>query len=560
MLRVRSSLIVAALPLWLASSALGQGTETSARPVAVVGGPIWVKVDASLYQVDESAIRVAIAKELGVAISSGEAGAKTRASVLIGSDGNMVVSYEDESGRRLIRAIEAPKNPAEVPEAAALLLGNLARDQSSALLEELAPTSVPNLEPAKPQPAKPEAPPPEEEEKPPATSPVEETIPELRSAPLNLALVHPVNTVPSSEEHRIAVDLSLFYSRVGAIDAFAVSGGVVQAERYSNGLTVAGIGNVTRGDGHGLSAAGLFSVRGDFTGLCVDGAFTKQHGRFVGLQASGVVSVRQGQLEGASVTGAVGASEGDATGMLASGVVNLHLGELEGAQFAGALNVQEGAVAGAQFAGALNVQDGALSGAQAAAAANVTSGDVDGAQFAAANVAGDVTGVQIGIVNVGARVRGLQLGVVNWAQEVDGASVGVVTYSGKGRTQLVGWFDSERPLNVGVRFYTGPLYAMPSIGLRRRGGADEYAPGFSLGARLPLGRLFADLDVNYSTRAPDFQFDEHNIDLRYRGLVGYEVIDGVALFAGGGVLHHMQTDSGQGDTFDPIFSGGVQLF
>ncbi len=558
MLRVRSSLIVAALPLWLASSALGQSTETSERPAAAVGGPIWVKVDASLYQVDESAIRVAIAKELGVAISSGESGAKTRASVLIGSDGNMVVSYEDESGRRLLRAIEAPKNPAEVPEAAALLLGNLARDQSSALLEELAPTPVPSPEPAEPEPAEPEAPPPEEKR--PATPPVEETLPELGSAPLNLALVHPINTVPSSEEHRIAVDLSLFYSRVGAIDAFAVSGGVVQVERDSNGLTAVGIGNVTHGDGYGLSAAGLFSVRGGFAGLCVDGIFTKQHGRSVGLQASGVVSVREGQLEGASVAGAVGVSEGDATGMLASGVVNVHLGELEGAQFAGALNVQEGAVAGAQVAGALNVQHGAVSGAEVAAAANVASGDVAGAQFAAANVAGDVTGVQIGIVNVGARVRGLQLGVINWAQEVDGASVGVVTYSGKGRTQLVGWFDSERPLNVGVRFYTGPLYAMPSIGLRRRGGADEYAPGFSLGARLPLGRLFADLDVNYSTRAPDFQFDEHNIDLRYRGLVGYEVIDGVALFAGGGVLHHMQTDSGQGATFDPIFSGGVQLF
>src|SRR5690606_6035691 len=147
-------------------------------------------------------------------------------------------------------------------------------------------------------------------------------------APLNLALFHPVNTRKRSEEHRVAVDLSLFYSRVGAIDALAVSAGVLVVERDMQGLTATLIGNLHGGRGHGLAAAGVFSVRGGFTGLSADGLFSYQRGDFVGLQAAGAVIIRHGVLAGAELAGAVALSRGDASGMLASGAVNVHRGSL----------------------------------------------------------------------------------------------------------------------------------------------------------------------------------------------------------------------------------------
>src|SRR5690606_36543092 len=108
----------------------------------------------------------------------------------------------------------------------------------------------------------------------------------------------------------------------------------------------------------------------------------------------------------------------------------------------------------------------------------------DGAQISLVNIANDVNGAQIGLVNIGANVHGAQVGLVNVAEDVNGASVGVVTYSKRGQTQITTWFDSTRPINVGARFVTGPLYAMPSIGTDPRTG-DVFDFGLSLGVRIP---------------------------------------------------------------------------
>jgi hypothetical protein len=122
------------------------------------------------------------------------------------------------------------------------------------------------------------------------------------------------------------------------------------------------------------------------------------------------------------------------------------------------------------------------------------------------------------------------------------------------------------PLNLGLRFNTGVLYVMPSLGYDPRGGDEivnpidgDYAPGLSLGHRLNLGRAFADLDVNYSNRSTGANYGENDIDLRYRLLGGFQVTRAFGLFAGGGIRHHFDTQTPSDRFVKPEFSVGVQL-
>lgn len=493
-----------------------------ALPTGVaVPGPIWVEVEASAYAVDEQAVRLAVAKELDVVISDSADGARSRARVSVDGAGNMQVHYQDASGKRVWRAVNAPDDPNEVPVVAALLLGNLARDQTSALLRSLEPAPVveePRASPPEQAPRDPE----------PALPPAETARAPLRRAPVNLALVYPLALWPEPLEHRFFVDLSLIYGRVGGVDALAVSAGVAHVERTSYGLQVAGVGNINHGDGAGVRAAGAFGYR---------------TGAFHGLEAGGAAVIARGSARGLQVAGALGYQNG----------------VFDGLQLAGAVGTIQGRSRGLFIAGGVHVNEGETTGLQAAGAFALATQRLRGLQLAPVTVAGDVEGVQFGIVNVGRRVSGLQLGVVNVADEVDGVSIGAVTYSKQGRTQAVAWYDSERPVNVGVRFQTGPLYAMPTFGYGRHDGKDEVAPGLSLGGRIPLASFFVDLDVNSSTPAPELNFNEHRWDLRYRALLGWQVLPWAAVFAGGGVLHRIETTSADAASATPIVNAGVQL-
>jgi hypothetical protein len=117
-----------------------------------------------------------------------------------------------------------------------------------------------------------------------------------------------------------------------------------------------------------------------------------------------------------------------------------------------------------------------------------------------------------------------------------------------------------------VRFANGPLYVMPTFGYAPKGNTlvveaseGSYAPGISLGFRVPIQRAFADLDVNFSNRSGGSAYDEHNMDLRYRLLGGWQMTDAFAVFVGGGVRHHFRTQGPEEQSVDPELSLGVQL-
>lgn len=465
-------------------------------------GPLAVVVELDGYGTDPTTVQLAVAKELGVAVTDATAGSSATVRIAAKKGGDLTVVVERPDKPRLMRAVAAPGRDDEVPEAAALLAGNLARDEASDLLLELAP---------KPEP---EAPAPTPEPSPEPDRTVKTTMP---SYGVNLSLFHPVTVVPHAERTRVAVELGLFFSRVGAVDAFSLNPFVL----------------AVHGPARGAEIAGIVSVNEDgLEGMRVSGVYASHQGRFRGFAASGVATTARGAGEGAVVSGLVTTQDGPFRGFRAAGVVD----------------VQSGPFVGMQAAGLVNLAD-----------------DVHGLQVSGTNVASDVSGAQIGLVNVGGRVNGLQLGVVNVADDVDGASIGVVTLSDEGRVQPVAWYSNATPSNLGLRFYTGPLYAMPTLGFAQ--GTDDdgntvgvFHPGLSLGARISIARAFVDLDVNYSNRAPEFRYDEHEIDLRYRTLVGFEFTPWLAPFVGGGVRQYIRSAGDKRESYHPEFSAGVQFF
>jgi hypothetical protein len=298
-----------------------------------------------------------------------------------------------------------------------------------------------------------------------------------------------------------------------------------------------------------------------------------------GVRIGGVLGVGGSGLEGVSVAGVTTVERGDVSGVQLSGAVNVAEGDVEGAQVTGVMNVA-GAVAGAQLGGAANLARG-VEGAQVSGVLNQARGEVDGVQLSAGlnlaqringmqisvvNIGGDVDGAQIGIVNVARDVDGAQIGIVNVAREVDGVSLAYVPYSERGRTQGVVWFASSMPINLGVRFETGALYLMPTFGYDPRGDAvildpinGDYAPGLSIGYRLHIARGFADLDVNYSNRSTGANYEENDIDLRYRLLGGLQITRAFGLFAGGGIRHHFRTQAPSDQFVKPELSVGIQV-
>lgn len=539
-------------------------------------GPVALQVEATGWALDERSVRAAILRELELDDRAPPGQAPMAIALRAVSGGDLTVTIHARAGQELSRSVTAPARADEVPEVTALLVGNLARDEAGDLLASLR-TPEPAVLPE------------------PAPAPVEAEK-QLPLDSVNLSLFYPLTLRERTDERRFALELGLFYSRIGALSGVGLEvGGVAHVLGRVDGFMLGGIGYWHGGAAEGVRIGGVLGVGGTgLEGVSLAGAVTVERGDVSGGQISGVTNIAAGDLDGIQLTAGLNTA-GAVEGAQVSGIFNLALG-VDGAQLGSGVNQARGDVAGwqvaglanlahamsgAQLAGGVNLAAGAAEGAQAAGVANLAHGDLDGVQLSAGmnlaehirgmqisvlNIGGDVSGGQIGIVNVARDVEGVQLGVVNVAREVDGVSLGIVPYSERGRTQAVAWYGSRTPFNVGVRFQTGALYVMPTFGYDPRGSAvilepidGDYAPGLSLGYRLNIDRAFADLDVNYTNRSNGADYGENDIELRYRLLGGFQLVRNFGVFAGGGVRHQFRTDGPADASVHPEFSVGIQV-
>ena len=481
---------------------------------------ILVQVDVGTSGLSADVVRTAIGRELGVATPSEGAASSSLAVKIVGNRAR--VAFVRSSGEKLEREVELPREVSSRVEVIALLAGNLARDEATALLEAMKkpePAPEPSAEPApEPQPKRPD-PPPEQAKEASATAPPEAdakgAAPEARAerGPFawNLSLWHPIAVDGSSEQRRYDLEAGLAYSRIGALSGFGLTVGHLRIDGPAHGVGVAGLWTRISHDARGAFAAGIFA---------------ESWGRLEGAEGAGFVALRRGDVDGFQGAGI----------------------------FASASRVR-----GVQMSGIASWANGAISGAQGGGALAYARGDVEGAQIALVNVGANVQGAQIGLVNVGGDVRGSQVGVVNVSDRVDGLPLGIVNVVKHGRTQAVAWADTLVLANAAVKYLNGPIYTLVGAGYD---GGDGAAAAFALGGRVQLSRAsYLEIDAlyRYLSDFDDTDSDEDRHLSAARVLVGLEGLGPAGAFVGGGVSHDVDSH-GNGSKVRAYGVAGVTLF
>ncbi|HJL16895.1 MAG TPA: hypothetical protein RMH99_14620 [Sandaracinaceae bacterium LLY-WYZ-13_1] len=482
-----------------------------ASPAAASEPSVTVQVRAP-EAVDPEALREALEQDLGVRVEIVRPDAEGEARVLVelDPDGTLRLRVRRDGRPALTRETRPGADRARTTVTVSLLVANLVRDESGDVLALLEPTPEP------PAPA-PEPPvvvvgPPPLAEAPDAPEPTEPEPPSDRAAP----------------PPRIFAGID-FAPGVGVSTAF---GG-----RERRTLSLGVLGALTGGlDGVGLSSTLDLSL-GDVNGVQVAGAWAHGH-EVLGGQLAGVAAVAEGRMRGVQVGGAA-AIAGPVAGGQLSGVAAVAAGPVHGLQVGGALSLAAGEARGVQLSGLTAVAAGPMRGLQLAPV-NVAGDALRGAQLGVLNVAGDTEGAQLGVTNVGGRVRGLQLGLFNVAEEAD-AAVGLFSVHTRGHSHLRAEVDTNGFLGASF-VHRGPVtYSLVSASVEPFLSRPMVALGLGLGARAQLvDVLHLDVEANshvllhdrVGQRGPDAMFD-------LRLLLGWEILDGVALYGGVGFRTHL---------------------
>jgi hypothetical protein len=221
--------MVIALGLLLCAHARAADSAADMRPVTVV-----LHSDSS--EPTLAAVQSAVAEELGVAAlgadSQASAAARGVLTVTYRSDTKeLAISYSDATRGTVTRIVPAPERAADVPGLAALVAGNLVRDQAADFLNQAAPAPAPAPTPA-PAPA------------PSAAAPTPAPPPPVHWLG-NASFFYPLATNVNQPELETNFDFNLLYGHIGRL----------------NGLELGTVSTVS-GDAQGLQASVLTNLVG----------------------------------------------------------------------------------------------------------------------------------------------------------------------------------------------------------------------------------------------------------------------------------------------------------
>jgi len=387
--------------------------------------------------------------------------------------------------------------------------------------------------------------------------------------PVNLSLYYPIS-INKTRHDRVNLNLSLIYSRVGAVKGIDISLIASAITNNLEGLQICGLAGVAGEEGTGIQLAGLAAVAGEsFSGLQVSGLASVAGERLKGVQISGLFNVageKGGWLQAGGLANVAGE---DYSGAQLGGIFNVTGQHLEGFQLGGLFNVAGETCRGLQAVGLFNVAGEYCEGAQIAGLFNVAGEELRGFQLGTFNIAGHSEGLQIGVVNVGGTSNGVQLGVVNYTKkENKGLPIGLINLADNGRIKGVMWGGSNVALSGGIKFEIGRIYSIVSLGA---GNLDDKITGsltygWHYGLTFTTGRmtLSPDIGVRYRDNKSLFRASKNEPDqciLEGRLLLGIPLSERMSLLLGGGIAHAF--DSGKcidcGKTA-PLFVAGIEFF
>lgn len=164
----------------------------------------------------------------------------------------LVVSYSDAARGTVTRVVPAPEQESEVAELAALVAGNLVRDQASEFL------------PAVPAPAAatPEAMPPSRSELPPSEPTTKPPVHRLGNA----AFFYPLATNMNEPELQTNFDFSLLYGHIGGLDGLQL-GTVSTVTNNASGLQISALTNLVGGEVRAGQISALYNRGRNVDGL-----------------------------------------------------------------------------------------------------------------------------------------------------------------------------------------------------------------------------------------------------------------------------------------------------
>jgi hypothetical protein len=196
-----------------------------------------------------------------------------------------------------------------------------------------------------------------------------------------------------------------------------------------------------------------------------------------GVELATLFNIDKGNVQFVQAAGLFNVVGGNMRGVQSAGLFNYVHEQSSGVQAAGLYNHSKKDVKGVQAGGIANFSGGKVSGVQAAGIANFSGGTVGGVQAA-------------GILNVAKRVKGLQVGLINLADTSEGLQLGLINITRRGYHKVYVSANEIMNANIAVKTGNPKLYSILVAGMNPKADEKIYSYGFGLGREIKLGNAF----------------------------------------------------------------------
>ena len=286
------------------------------------------------------------------------------------------------------------------------------------------------------------------------------------------------------------------------------------------------------------------------------------------LMANLISNYVDGSMSGGQISYVMNYAGGDSEYAQITTVVNYTGRSARYLQMSNVVNYTGRDFSGMQATGIVNIVKDNMNGLQFSAIANYTGDDVKGLQFSLVNIGGNTTGAQVGLVNVADDVKGVQFGLVNVADEMTGVPIGLVNIADNGGLEVSTWGSNLVASSIGLRIHAGYVYTMFSAGTGNLEGSmkagESVATGFHMGARIPFWKCYLDMDGGAITldneNLSSYDEGEDQLALQWRAALGFRIVAGFSVFAGGGSSYLAEAGKPFEDgRWKPLLFGGVSV-
>ncbi|NEU10156.1 hypothetical protein GZH53_17665 [Flavihumibacter sp. R14] len=270
-----------------------------------------------------------------------------------------------------------------------------------------------------------------------------------------------------------------------------------------NGIEVAGLFNINKGDVKHVQLAGLTNLVG---------------GSVRGFQAGGIGNSVLDSVRGFQAGGIMNDVRKNMDGWQAAGILNHVRKDFKGVQVAGISNIVSNKVRGVQLAGIGNVAKN-MDGLQISAISNVARHEMQGMQIAA-------------IFNHAKKMNGVQIGLINYADSSSGVSVGLINWVNKGYHKVSLSSNDVFNYQAGIKTGNAKLYSILIGAATFKEGEKVYSAGLGFGHDFIFNnRLSASMEIS-SQGLYLGNFDAANILSRAQLNAQVKIVKGISLFAG----------------------------